>query len=515
MQTLTRPCIKDFPFKGNPLAWITDLASTLWNDISELDSLIQPMLDLECDRHLVCEPPAGHGWFEWLGSGWKQIKQDVLPPCLLVDVESHQNELGKWEAFLCIGLAADGTWYCWQGQSSLIPSNTSTLFIGHNASEHDSQFFTSEYLAPSAEKTAWLDTRAMVEILRGIHPEQFAIYEKFSKAKGGAPDWVSKACHSNLGDACRSFLGLQINKSVQGGILDGVEAPKSVFEYCCQDVWATLQLLQMVYPMARGSIQSPIWWWGQLAITGLRVQVSDWDAIILKSFRQCYEDAKKVKPKDRTESEARLVKWGASFLSRFCDASVRNKVMPLRVNPCNVFGAFSSDFTHWLFDNAQGPLDSWLFTHPEEGIELTSKHWDFAPQGRSACPLVLLANTQPLSHELCFTLPVAPVIAESRAKVQSTQPVTQSKVLKVRCPQSITGVEMKSDWLRRCDQPEVLAMFIVIMDAFIMEYELDAWLAVPGQYHAMYACRKREHFQQLQACGDEAIRIIKLALGVQ
>jgi hypothetical protein len=53
------------------------------------------------------------------------------------------------------------------------------------------------------------------------------------------------------------------------------------------------------------------------------------------------------------------------------------------------------------------------------------------------------------------------------------------------------------------------------MDAFIMEYELDAWLAVPGQYHAMYACRKREHFQQLQACGDEAIRIIKLALGVQ
>lgn len=484
-----RPSLSEFPLRGNYIEWINEVGKTLWNDIAEFQTLINPILKLKTDR-LICSPPKGLGWHKRTTDDWAPVTVDDLPACMVVDVDPDE-EPGIYQ---CVGLAVEG-WYVWRGRTgTLIPSVPGTLFIAHNGCEHDSQYCESEYLPPNAGKTAWIDTRSLSEALRGVHPDNRAQYIKFKaqleSGKGGVPEWVAKTCDSNLADAVRSFCGIQINKSVGGDLFSGEVAPQTVFEYCCQDVWATLKLFQVVYPMARGAIQSDAWWWGRLAVTGLRVNADHYQECIA-SITALYDEAKDIKPADRLPWQTNIVKWGAHHLTNFSSGVVHNGMLNLRVNPCDVLGRVKSDWIAWT---------------TVDGINA----WDFDPEKESAYPVIGLAGQDGKDGywDVSFILPSVKKLSPSRAKILAGQALIESRYLKFRCPQSITGEKLKADWLKTCDQPDVLMMFVTVMDAFILEYDLDAWLSVPGLYHAMYSCKDGQELK-LQECGFEAIRIIE------
>ena len=369
-----------------------------------------------------------------------------------------------------------------------------TLLIGQNASRHDSQFFESEYQLPSKDKTAYIDTMALASQVRGIPPSAYDQFEKFQKnlANGkGVPAWVSKACKVNLADAVKSFLGFEINKTVQGDILNGVTAPETIFEYCCQDVWATLKLFQFLYPLCRQVFMpSPVTWWGQLAVTGLRYPVASWP-IFTDWLREEYDAAKSVKHSDRSGHQSELVNWGKNSLLQFEKATSASMMMPCRFLPSDVLGAVRSDiWSHWV------ELDGeWSARIAEKG---------------DLFPLAALSNASNFFKEVCFSLPIATAQTKAHSKIMASQSVLKTKILERRCPESFSGEEVKCEWLERCDQPDIMAAFITIMDAFIEEYELDAWLAIPGLNNCLYAIKGDEkNINQLRACGAEASRIVE------
>jgi hypothetical protein len=506
--TNDRPTYTRHPLKGNPLEWVEKIAADFWEQC-EYDEMITPFLKLKTDR-LFTEPPVGTGWFKCVNDQWQSTPADRLPIAMIIDVSSRlidaQND--QWEATACAGLAPDG-WYCWQG-AGLIPTGDVELLIGHNASESDSQYFDRSYSPVSSDKLNWLDTRALAEMLRGVTDSMRPTFEKFKgvlNAKG-SPEWVSKATDANLTSALETFTGQRMCKFGGGDLLaiGASTTPQTLFHDMFQDVWATLELFKVAYPMARGAAQSPAFWWGQLALTGLRASVEGWDCG-LGYLQDLYDECKSIKPADRDTWQSNVVKWGSHHLTEFKRGRPIGDVLPLRVQPTNAINQHRSAWTPWVTVASDAP-----------GKEVPlGEEWE-CDTARAAVPLVGYCKDTGVGqddsdranviHQAEFYLPVITPPSEAFAKMRAGGATVNTRILKTRCPIPLSGLAPKCEWQKVCDQGDVLPLFVTIMQAFILEYDLDAWLAVPGSAHAMYYCRGDAGLKQLDRCGAEAVRII-------
>jgi hypothetical protein len=224
------------------------------------------------------------------------------------------------------------------------------------------------------------------------------------------------------------------------------------------------------------------------------VNVPEWESAIA-DLALDYEAAKSIAPASRSEFETNLVKWGKSHLTRFSDATIVGGVMPLRVKPANVFGQFCCDWTKWVGHN-----------------------WD---EIGTAMPMLRLAENnipdaiewEPNAPEdivvLDFTLPQCE-ITESIAQVKGRKARAET-FLGATYPESITDVEGKAKWFVAASQADVLAMFTTVMDAFIIEKDLTAWLSIPGSTNASF-CVRDDQAETLMTWAEEVINAIELVV---
>lgn len=494
----SRPHFQALPTEGKAIDFIDTIASALWEN-SDYPVLTEKMLAIECDR-LIAASPTGEGWWRWNGR-WGKV--DQLPPAIALDVESDLDG-EEWIATMATAIGSDGAHYEWAGRG-LIPLRGVKLVIGHNASEHDSQFVEESYRVPSKERIAYLDTRAMVESLYGVVPSQQGAYEKFKAQmdKGkGVPGWATVATRSNLADAVERVLGLRIHKTTQGGLFEGVKAPTSRSEYCHQDTWATLKLFQRLSVHLQ---PSPVRWTSQ-AVTGLRVSAPHWDAG-LKTIRAFYDES--LKAKKRTAAQASMVQWGKSHLSRMEKAIAHNEVLPLRVNPGDVFSMPTGDLNGWF--------EVSIVESECDFIAKPSGDWEGYPI-YSGIVTGLFGEVPPYTNQfrdIQVTVPKhKPLGAATLTNLVST-PRLKSPVLGIECPKSIVGETVKKEWLLGVMRVEPLMLFIPLMEAFILEYDLNAWLSVPGEFHCSYSMPVKTDeiaIRQLIRCGAESARIVEKAL---
>lgn len=495
MQQLADPILREFPLRFNggaaKLAWVDEIAEALWYPIEDM---LQPLLNSELIRYPRGQAPTSPGWHKYVDDQWIQVDLSHLGDCIVLDVESHQVG-DQWVPTLAV--ATDGlSFFAWFPKDSnifeLIPIEQGTLIVGHNTSEHDSQFVSSEYLRPDEYKNGYIDTRSIADLCVGVSPDVYGAFVKFKAQVGkkkGVPEWARQCTETNLADLASHLLGIQVNKSVQGNLVNGVSAPENLLEYCCQDVLVTLQIFQRLYPMARNvNIKSNIFWHSRLEVTGLRCVADGWDYFSEWILAE-YDRIKKIDPRSRTANQQKVVDWGKTYSGHIKTASIHNEILPCRFNPSNFTGAYKSDlFSLWVNGENFWDVDKWM--EPSD----------------IKYPLALGASNQPIADRL-ITFRVPPVNLESYyLDIQAKK--HQSQALRVQVPGSCNTPELQKKWIRLASKAERMSIFITLMSAFIEEYELDAWLLIPGQEHCTYAINGAESaWFLLTSCANKSIKI--------
>ncbi|MEM9263917.1 MAG: hypothetical protein AAGA46_00155 [Cyanobacteria bacterium P01_F01_bin.13] len=463
-----------YPYpSGGPnewLSWLNEMMGDVWSDIQEE---IDPLLTASIQKFNPNNCPGfdtfrGWGRLDELTHDWEEIGADNLPSAVVLDIESikyiHLDSV-TWLPCLCICYGNDGCWYAWQEQNPMhmweenqrrtIPFPTGLIIVGQNASAHDSQFLDCEYLPVSDSKCTYIDTRSLAAIIRGVHPSQRAQWEKhkvtLSQGKP-VPDWVTEASDLNLEDLTRDLLGIEINKSVNGWHAHNIPAPKTLFEYCAQDVWATLLLFQKLWPLVQKIYAaSPIVWWGMGAVTGLRYPVGRWPSLVDGLYSE-YEDAKKVKPPLRDDDQKSLVHWGKTHFQDFSEGFDVGGMMAMRINPAKC---------------VSGEWDSTVWSQPGFIRTIMMTGTGDAPDGNGYVPVQV-------------RVPVPDIPSNTLAKTLATQPIIATPL--ARAPRSISASKKaKADWLQKRPLVDMAYIMIGLLDCFCLEYEIDGFLMVPDQ----------------------------------
>ena len=446
------------------VAWGNNMMGDVWADIEQE---IEPLLSAPIEKFNPKFVPTFaqlQGWGRLEGGEWDQIKADDLPSAVVLDIESIRYEVandGAWLPCLCICYGNDHSWYAWQNQNPIhayktngtrtIEFPTGRIIIGQNAAEHDAQFLTCEYLPLGPEKCIYLDTRAMAALVRGVPEAQRATWEKFKGTRDTkpGPPWTTLSSDLNLEDLTRDLLGIEINKSVNGYHPNNVPPPKTLFEYCAQDVWATAKIFQELWPLVkRVYTPSPVIWWGMCAVTGLRYTTGDWGKVI-SQMTELYEAAKAIKPALRDDEQKALVTWGKSHLRNLSEGFDINGMVSLRFNPSR---------------DSDGAFQSTVWSQP-----------DFIRQ-----MLMIGAPDAPGTNGYVFEtvrVPTPQVPSNSQANSLATQPLI--KTLFARCPGSYEHKKAKANWLQQRPLIDMAYLMIGLLDCFCLDRDIDAFLIMP------------------------------------
>ena len=493
---LTDPTLKDFPLRLNghaaKLAWVEEIAETLWG---EVEDLLTPILNSEINKYPTIPMSTSPGWSRCTGQEWTPIKASELGDCIVLDIESHERD--RWIPTLAC--ATNGVdWFTWLPKDpevfELVEIEQGTLIIGHNASEHDSQFVSSEYLPPDPYKNGYIDTRSLGDLCCGVCPDAYAAFIKFKEQAGkkkGVPEWARQCTETNLAALASHLLGSQFDKSVQGHLFTGVKSPQNFQQYCLQDVLITLKIFQRLYPLARGvNAKSNIFWYSRLEVTGLRTLVDGWDVFLGWALEE-YEKVKSIAPQSRTPGQAKLMTWGKTHLTHFKAASVVNSILPFRFNPSSFTGEYRSDLASWWI-NGNG------FWEPSKWFEQSDFEY----------PLILGAANTDIAEKL-VTYEVPQLKLESYF-LDTQLKKRESVALRNQVPGGCQTDDQRKSWIKAISETERMSIFITLMSAYIQEYELDAWLLFPGKRKCVYAFNgSSSAYLMLNACASKAIRIAK------
>uniref|UniRef100_A0A914EJ92 Mitochondrial DNA polymerase catalytic subunit n=1 Tax=Acrobeloides nanus TaxID=290746 RepID=A0A914EJ92_9BILA len=179
--------------------------------------------------------------------------------------------------------------------------NRSKIVVGHNVA-YDRARVREQYFSNKTMTCFW-DTMSMSIAIYGMADHQRIMYEKTDLTEGNKPAWLDawrqRVCKNGLGAVHQKLCGattkLKLEKSLQdffvkqdmNAIRDSFQ---SLMQYCAEDVYATFEVFQALYPTFRQRFPHPISSVGMMEITSAYLPItSNWR----KFYEKCEKDSSK------------------------------------------------------------------------------------------------------------------------------------------------------------------------------------------------------------------------------
>uniref|UniRef100_A0A1I8BN44 DNA-directed DNA polymerase n=1 Tax=Meloidogyne hapla TaxID=6305 RepID=A0A1I8BN44_MELHA len=231
--------------------------------------------------------------------------------------------------------------------------NVKSLVIGHNVA-FDRQFIREQYLEKESAMKFWC-TMSMHIACSGMADHQRRLYEKsklnsydymsnfYLEDEDGNPvftkqfqaivdEWKSKTCKNSLeavfNHYCSSPTQIKLEKEWQGffrknSIEDIRDNMQQLFSYCAEDVRATFEVYQKLYPKFCKRFPHPLTSCGMMEMTNVYLPIN-------ANWRHFYDKCEKLSSSSMNEITRKVVQIARNIIDEM-DQSIENKIIEKEV----------------------------------------------------------------------------------------------------------------------------------------------------------------------------------------
>ncbi|XP_044747774.1 DNA polymerase subunit gamma-1, mitochondrial [Coccinella septempunctata] len=186
------------------------------------------------------------------------------------------------------------------------------IVVGHNVSYDRARIKEQYWLERTG--TRFLDTMSLHIAVSGVTSYQ-RILLKSNKTEEEDEGWKNVSALNNLADVYKLYCDKKLSKQTRDifvvGTLNDIKADfQKVMNYCCNDVIATYEVLQKLYPMFLERFPHPATFAGMLELSTAYLPINEnWDKYI-DSSQQSYDDLdieRKIKLTRRADQACSLL----------------------------------------------------------------------------------------------------------------------------------------------------------------------------------------------------------------
>lgn len=284
-----------------------------------------------CDRKFVKVLPKPENWI--LASGWIRYE----PGCEPIHVDAPQEDILVFDVETMYNISPYATlatavsqkaWYGWcspylceedESPEHLIPLNTlqdqSKLIIGHNVGYDRARVLDEYNLEPT--KSFFLDTQSLHVASAGLCSRQRPVYKQRQKSLSlrksqkafeeredtetlqNDPDpWFNVSAMNSLKDVAKFHCGITLNKETRDWFASTdkksiLENFNKLMHYCADDVAATSQVFDKVFPLFVSKCPHPVSFGGLRSMSSciLPTNYEGWNNYIHRS-EKIYQESK-------------------------------------------------------------------------------------------------------------------------------------------------------------------------------------------------------------------------------
>ena len=254
-----------------------------------------------CKSHTVIKYPESiaprePGLYINRAGRWVSADPEEIGPLSVLDFEAKEVSPGIWHPYCC-SIYSEGAWLWWQaGQGEMVmPFPKNRIVIGQNSISYDRRYLSCEYGTEPANLSHF-DTMQLATIIGGLggdsdekRSELLSLYRRFEKQVSEGkpvPQWFEQVGPVGLASLSERYLGIAMSKAVRDDWVKDptMVQPKTLYQYCCEDVYRTALIFQRIFPKVdEGFVSSPITWYGMLKSAQARYYLKDWQQFLEES----------------------------------------------------------------------------------------------------------------------------------------------------------------------------------------------------------------------------------------